>query len=563
MKAIHTTFRQMTKFGLALALVAASSALANVSLKNGNFFIGYTDIIYSGGFEPKVERVYNSKSPYSTGMFGWGWGTEYEVYLNIQPDNSVIVHEYGGGAQNRFIPKGYSPSDLAKAVDAMVTVGKSTGLVGSPKQIEEFREKLTKDSVFRNSQWEKFVAAGKMKRSTLPAGAQLISTRFSYQYLTKVESGYKRVYDNGKMETFLEDGRLSQITDKNNNFIKFFYGKDGKLARLEDNFNRKMYFEFDNKGLISKITGDDGRSATYRYNDQRELVWSRDVDGNTYEFGYTKDQRHNMALIKYSDATTLEVAYYGREMKENVKSVKDRDGSVTEYSYGGAQGEAGTYWVELNIKDKKGKAISKSRYEYTDKVKASGEYWTQKMVSSVDGDTTITEYNEMALPVVIQRGKEVTKFSYDAKGRVLKKDTPFESTELEYHPNFGKVTSVRKKTKGDSKSEWSKFQYDGAGNLTYAENSDKRTVRLVYDRVGRIKSMVDQDKRVLNFKYNEHSKPTEIEDPKLGAIKVTYTATGEIKKVDSTAGRKIALQVTTAFQNLLDIIRPAGVTLSF
>jgi hypothetical protein len=44
---------------------------------------------------------------------------------------------------------------------------------------------------------------------------------------------------------------------------------------------------------------------------------------------------------------------------------------------------------------------------------------------------------------------------------------------------------------------------------------------------------------------------------------VEYTVTGEIKRVDSTAGRKIALQVTSAFQNLLDIIRPAGVSLSF
>jgi len=58
-------------------------------------------------------------------------------------------------------------------------------------------------------------------------------------------------------------------------------------------------------------------------------------------------------------------------------------------------------------------------------------------------------------------------------------------------------------------------------------------------------------------------KPIEITDPALGTINVSYTNSGEIKKVESSAGRKIALQVTAAFQNLLDIIKPAGVNLSF
>jgi YD repeat-containing protein len=88
-------------------------------------------------------------------------------------------------------------------------------------------------------------------------------------------------------------------------------------------------------------------------------------------------------------------------------------------------------------------------------------------------------------------------------------------------------------------------------------------VRLFYDQNGRIRSMVDQSHRRIDFKYNENSKPVEISDPSLGTITVSYYNSGEIKKVESTAGRKIALQVTSAFQNLLDIIRPAGVTLSF
>jgi hypothetical protein len=49
----------------------------------------------------------------------------------------------------------------------------------------------------------------------------------------------------------------------------------------------------------------------------------------------------------------------------------------------------------------------------------------------------------------------------------------------------------------------------------------------------------------------------------VGSINVSYTNSGEIKKVESAAGRRVAVQVTSAIQNLVDIIKPAGVNLSF
>src|ERR1700722_19785470 len=97
-------------------LAATGIASANVSLKNGNFFIGYTDIVYPGGFEPKIERVYNSKASYR-GKFGPGWGNEYDVHLTVMADGSVVVFEYGGGAENRFSPVAFNAAELDKGVN--------------------------------------------------------------------------------------------------------------------------------------------------------------------------------------------------------------------------------------------------------------------------------------------------------------------------------------------------------------------------------------------------------------------------------------------------------------
>ncbi len=545
-------------------LAIAASASATVSLKNGNFFIGYTDIVYPGGFEPKIERVYNSKTPYK-GIFGWGWGNEYEVFLRVSADGSVVLHEYGGGAENRFNPRAFNVAELNKAVDMIGEAAKKAGIAGNAAQFNAYKQKLKTDATFRNDEWQKFVAQGKLKPRQLANGTQLLSNRFSFQYITKVPQGYIRTFDNGRTEQFNEDGKLVKISDKNNNFINLTYGKDGKLEKIVDNFNRKIFLTFNRKGLVEKIQGENGKEAVYRYNDLDELVYSKDVDGNVYTHKYSNDRRHNMVEIGYSDKTTLKIAYYGLDNSENVKTVKDRDGSVTEYVYKKDRSDKGHTTVALTVKGQNGKVISKSQYEYFIKRKADGEEWTYKMVSVLDGDRTETVYNECCgLPLLIKRGKEETTFEYDAKGRVTKKTTPTEVTRLAYDKKVGKVTRVERYSKLNKKqSSWSEFQYDTKGNLVFAKNSEKKGVKLFYDTNGRIRSMVDQSRRRIDFKYNENSKPIEITDPSLGTITVSYTNSGEIKKVESTAGRKIALQVTSAFQNLLDIIRPAGVSLSF
>src|SRR3974377_2377936 len=114
--------------GLIISLFSASAAFSHVSLKKGNFFIPFKDMVYPGGFEPKIERVYNSKTAYK-GFFGWGWGTELEVYLTVSVDGSVVVHEYGGGAENRFVPVSFNAQELDKAVEAISDVAKKAGAI--------------------------------------------------------------------------------------------------------------------------------------------------------------------------------------------------------------------------------------------------------------------------------------------------------------------------------------------------------------------------------------------------------------------------------------------------
>lgn len=548
---------------VAMSLIAVP-AYANVSLKNGNFFRGYTDIVYQGGFEPKIERVYNSKTNY-TGVFGPGWGNEYEVKLTVSADGSVVVQEYGGGAENRFVPTAMKAADIDEAVKKISEALKDSGRFGTQKLFDEYKAKLKGDAAFRNDEWQALVNVGKLKPRQLDTGAQLVSNRFAFQTVTRTANGYQRSYDNGKVERFNEKGSLVKIMDRNGNFIDFTYGKDGRLEKLVDNFNRKMFFTFNSKGLLEKIQGEDGKEAKYGYNSAGELSESKDTEGNVYKYKYSADGQHNLVEISYSDKTSMQVEYHGRDKFGSVKSVKERDGSRMEYDYAFDPKDKGHISISVASKDPDNKAVSTAKYEYFQKTKGDGEEWTYKMVSVTDGERTETTYNECCgLPLIIKRGGDETSFQYDTKGRVTRKVTPTEVTELAYDAKAGKVAKVVRNSKIDKKlSSWSQFQYDDRGNLVFAKNSDKKGVKLFYDANGRIKSLIDQDQRRLDFKYNENSKPVEITDPKLGTIRVSYRNSGEIDKIDSSAGQKVALQVTSAFQNLLEIIRPAGVNLSF
>src|SRR5207302_1580989 len=112
---------------------------------------------------------------------------------------------------------------------------------------------------------------------------------------------------------------------------------------------------------------------------------SKDAEGNVFTYKYDNTQPvPNMVEIGYSDRTSLYVSYYGADKHWNVKQVKDRDGTVTGYTYWTDGADAGHTRVGVNVKEKDGRKISSSQYEYFMKRKANGEEWQYKMITEID-----------------------------------------------------------------------------------------------------------------------------------------------------------------------------------
>lgn len=550
---------------LLLCFLAASTTIANVSIRNGNFFIGYTDIIFPGGMEMKVERVYNSKSPF-LGIFGWGWGSDYEVYGIHNPDGSLTMHESGGGATNVFEPESFDLTAKTRAIDTICQVIMRVK-PKTPEDLLEYKQRLFNNREFFLEEWEELIKI-KAINPFLPApGTRLRSKRFGYEEITRTVDGYRRV-KNDQTSFFDNQGRLVEIRGKYGSFMKLFYDESGKLGSMVDNQNNRLQFYYTKNGQVDTIRtgGAWGKTCVYRYNDRKELIHSRDVDGNSYDFAYDGNGRHNLTKIAYTDTTTMEITYYDKDIAENVRSVKDRDGTVTRYAYDGRQlnEQESTLQVTINVFEADSSSISTSVYFYHFKRLSNGGEYTYRMKAAIDGTETDTYYEESGSPSLIIRGNDSTKFKYNAKGNLIYKETRDEIKKLEYSPLCLKVSRVERKNKHRRQpGGWWAFEYNDACSLVKAASADGTTCTLRYNDKGQIVEMLNAAGKKITLEYNEADKPTKITSDELGSITVKYTDDGAVKSVDSDGGRKVALLVTTAFQELLELLRPAEVTISF
>lgn len=535
---------------LTVFAVMTYSAFAGVNLKNGNFYVTYTDIEVPGaGKTLKIERTYNSKAT-TVGWFGFGWGSDFETYLVPSADGSVVIHENGAGGKTRFTPK--AEIDPTKAAERVVDAMRKKSTI-TDKAASDLIKRLKENADLRHAYAKNFGVTTKIAEGTF-----LYSNERGHQKIKKLKSGFARQFSNGDLQIFDKDGKLVKMTHQNGYDITFSY-KKGKLFSIKDTAAKQLFFDWYADGRVKSVWSAGDKKVEYKYDKNNNLVYAKDIDGNVYK--YTFDQNHNLEEITYSDKSTYKISYEPKTLF--VSEIVDRSGDKVSYKYGSDPKNADDhYWTTVTKTGFDGKPVS-NRYEYEIKGRPDGSKYTYRILTEINGIKTETIYSECcSLPLKIARGKHITNFEYNKDGLLTKKSsTKGDFVQIDYDDKHRKIKKVV------NNSGWTKFDYDKKGNLIKALNSSGKAVLLVYDLDGKISKMVDHDKktkkrRTLAFKYNALKKPVVIEMEKIGKISVAYDNYGNIKKVESKQGHKMALQVTQAFQNLLTIVKPAGVNLN-
>lgn len=552
-----------------LIALGATLAQAGVNLKNGNFYISYTDI-YLGDGAYSLTRTYNSRAS-GSGWFGSGWGSELETRLQILGDGSVELTYIGSGSTKIFSSPYRSNTDLDAMLDTMLAAYERTGRFASDNAARAARSMLARDSETRRTRYRDLLQRGLVPAADIPVGTELRSRDMGEAgaVITRETAGYY-YRSNRKMMRFDLQGNLIEERASTNDGVPYHfrlrYDAKGHLREIIPVDFDPFRAETDSKGRILSLRqgkGDEAAYTEYNYDTDGRLIRSRDMAGNVYRFDY--DERDNMTAILYTDDSSYRIGYTD---DSHVARTVERNGTMTRYDYGDLpirdSDVVESYYTETRTYAS-GDAETPSRTrreEWEISADAFGKRYTSRQLIAQNGVESEWRYHACGQPTLKRRGDRMAEFDYNDRCQMTMKRQDGVETRLTYDPRSDKIASVETFDERTERTTRSEYSYDYRGNLVKASDDNGRTVELEYSREDRIDRIIDQDGQVMRFTYNAAGKPIRIEILGTGAIDLEYDASGEIENVESDAGHAMALRVTQSFQALLSLVQPAGIDFS-
>lgn len=543
------------KIIIALVISFTSSfALALIDTKNANYSSTWTDAEVPGvGYDLKVVRTYNSKSLFD-GIFGYGWCSDFETRLTFTPEGNIKMQICGAGQETLFSPREFGRKDIDRTIAEIIKSVKAAGR-GTSKDHADLAAAMVSDHDLR----AKFASAYKVS-VPVQEGSKYYANGNGVEYITFAKGVYTRSLQDGSSMRFDNKGYMTHMYDKNGNFLKLAWEND-LLKEVSDNNGRKLNFNYANGKKVRFIKGPNNLNVEYKYKGLVDLNYVKNALGQVFTYDY--DDAHNLTNIAFPDKTTIVIGYNQKE--DWVTSFKDRDNCLESYSYEfNKKTPKLHFWADITKTCNK-EIVNSSKHEFWYAERADGQLFLRRVLSKVNTNITDISYHEQhGKPVSIRRNSDVANFEYTDSGLVKSKRTEFAVVTFEYKDsNFpGKVTLVKTDVINAQKkvtaTRTSEFSYDKKGNLEVAKNSDGLFARMTYDLKGRIETITDQSKKVLQLAYNEQlGKPNKVTRPGLGSIVITYKANGDMDKLTSPEGESVAMQVASIFNNFLEVTAPA------
>jgi YD repeat-containing protein len=460
----------------------ASHAENHVHLPNGNFTVSYTDAFVG---DVVVSRAYNSQND-RKGAFGWGWGLfGLEAQLEVLGDGFIVIAEVGGSREQRMRPVNGKLS-VAESIDDILAAARRLGDARASEAA--YRERLRGDADFRQSEWRNFQSKGLLPVPARPS----VGTRFESELsgsLTAIVKPQGYTFENSSSGTRIEfdlEGLPVEIAQPGRT-VRVTRLNAGRTIRVEDLSKRHLTLSTNAKGLVERIEVDN-RTATYRYNEKDELVFSTDVDANRYEYAYSEDGKHNLTEIKYSDGTSMALSYHGSEQGNRVKSVKRPDGTYSEFKYG-EPSEVGPITVrriDLKVRGPTEVELFKGWLELHQRNDVVGKPVLEKTITHINGDRIEREFDRrVQMAALVKRNGQPTRYKFDAAGRPTQRDAPNSTLFIDYAakaPHVSRLQHRDNTSAGAPMSSWS-FDYDDQGRLATASNAEFESFDFDYSGV--------------------------------------------------------------------------------
>ena len=493
-----------------------------VSCSDGNYIYKTRDLFIPGNIPLDTSRTYNSRDNFRSGLFGYGWSSNFEIKL-------VYITEDTGNVAKILMPNGQR-YDFTDNGDGTFTppLGVYQTLTINPDGTYTLREK-------DGTRYE-FDTDGTLTR---------IVARNSNQVAVS--------YDNGCPNT------LSDSAGRTLDIVK---GPKGKIATITDFTGRTIAYSYDSDGNLTSVTDPDGNTTSYNYDSEHNLISIIDKRGNTIaSISYYSDGKVNRVIdgegdftynyisstqTRKTDNTTSDIWTYNYDSKGVVTSIQgplgytkstvfdtnynlisetDANGNTTSY----------TYNADGNIASKTDALGNTFTYSYI-----VGTNWLAAETDLMGHDT---------------------KYDYDANGNNIKITRDFggalENTTLFTYDGTGNQTSMT-----DPLGNMTTYTYDANGNITQATDPLGNVSTYTYDSLTNKLTETDPLGNTTTYVYDILNRLTSITDALGSTSTLTYDANNNLISMTDASGNTTT-NVYDSSNNLIQIVDPLGKVTQF
>lgn len=341
----------------------------------------------------------------------------------------------------------------------------------------------------------------------------------------------------GSSMTFNSSGRLTLMTDTNNNTVTLSY-LGNNLTSVTDAVGRSLTFTYDGSGRITRVTDPLGRNWNYTYVGIGVLSQVADPLGGVTNYTYTPSGRLTAVTDKRGN-TIKQITY---DTVGRVTDQKFADQGVEHYDYT----LSGTQVTSIKITDALGRIETKrfnlSGYvmDYTD---ALGQH------AHIERDMGTNLPTSMTGPCGCTEGS----YEYDDHGNLTKStDRLGNVRRMEYEPIFNKLTRMT-----DELGRVTNYAYDAHGNLTSMTDALGRITSYGYDANGELTSVTDPLGHVKQLVYDAQGNITSVKDALNDTTTFEYDSVGRLTAVVDPLGRR-ATFAYDSLDRIATLTDPAG-----
>lgn len=512
--------------------VFVQTARAFVDIKSGTFSTSQSD--QSAKIEGfALSRVYNSTVNF-TGLFGFGWCSDFETSLTVIAKGQILVVSCGAGEAKVYSSASFKERNVSDAIAQLEKAMRAKG-----QTMSEFeREKISRSYFLR---------------------AQMIE---KYQVKFDVQDSVYKLNGMGSDDQIIYKDQIF-VRESNVGFTQKFDIK-GRLIELAKDQQHKLKLAYDKKGLHS-VVSQAGEVISFTLNEQGQV---KVMSGSTVTTYFTYVDGNLLSQVK--EGKTLEhYAYEDSYLTafetpdEKLKINYDRNGFVSSVQ----SGECTDNYI-YDIKKQKlkftvarqiscrGRLAQKVKYDFEYQVKPDGALYQKRMIATANkGGKSSAEYLPDGRPIFISRRGRESHFEYDKNQRLTVQKSSLGRFEYTYNSK-GRLESIKllmKKKSGPH--NYVKYNYDASGRVK-AVSLKNETVEYGYDRQGYLNFIKSSKGHQYNLQNDSVTgRVTQISVKGYGQFIMTYSDNGEPQSNKWTGKATVAMDVWDTYESFLSVLR--------